>query len=308
MRFIKWKAVRNNNNQAKQGNNMKTGMIGLGAMGIGMARNIAKAGYLTGIYNRTAAKAQSLAEELNVTAFDSPAQLAANVDIVLLCVSADRDVLEVVSAIAEAVKPGTIVVDMSTVGSDTAKQAAAILARKHAAFLDAPVSGGVEGAKNGTLAMMVGGSLAVLEQIRPVLETMTRCIMHMGPTGSGQATKAVNQVMAAGINQAVTEALAFAKAQNLTLDKVIEVISGGAAGNWFLQHRGPTMTQGTFAPGFKLALHHKDLIICQNMAAQSGASTTLVDMTIADYERLMAEGYGDEDISALYRLKTVDSD
>ncbi|TRW91979.1 NAD(P)-dependent oxidoreductase [Candidatus Methylobacter oryzae] len=287
---------------------MKTGMIGLGAMGIGMARNIAKAGYLTGIYNRTAAKAQSLAEELNVTAFDSPAQLAANVDIVLLCVSADRDVLEVVSAIAEAVKPGTIVVDMSTVGSDTAKQAAAILARKHAAFLDAPVSGGVEGAKNGTLAMMVGGSLAVLEQIRPVLETMTRCIMHMGPTGSGQATKAVNQVMAAGINQAVTEALAFAKAQNLTLDKVIEVISGGAAGNWFLQHRGPTMTQGTFAPGFKLALHHKDLIICQNMAAQSGASTTLVDMTIADYERLMAEGYGDEDISALYRLKTVDSD
>lgn len=282
---------------------MKTGMIGLGAMGIGMARNIAKAGYLTGVYNRTATKAQSLVEELDVTAFDKPEDLAANADIVLICVSADRDVLAMVEAVAQTVKPGTIVVDMSTVSGDTARQAAVILAEKQAAFLDAPVSGGVEGAKNGTLAMMIGGDADALEQARPVLETMTRCIMHMGPVGSGQATKAVNQVMAAGINHAVTEALAFAQSQNLPMDKVIDVISGGAAGNWFLQHRGPTMTQGSFAPGFKLALHHKDLLICQSMAEQSGASTTLIDMTIADYERLMAEGYGDEDISALYRLK-----
>jgi len=285
---------------------MKTGMIGLGAMGIGMAGNIAKAGYLTGVYNRTAAKAQSLAEELKVVAFDRPEELAANVDIILICVSADQDVLAMVEAVANTIKPGTIVVDMSTVSSDTAKQAAAILAKKHAAFLDAPVSGGVEGAKNGTLAMMVGGSLAVLDQARPVLESMTRCIMHMGATGSGQATKAVNQIMGAGINQAVTEALAFAQAQGLPMDKVIEVISGGASGNWFLQHRGATMTQGLFAPGFKLALHHKDLLICQSMAKQSGASTTLIDMTLADYERLMAEGYGDDDISALYRIKAID--
>jgi len=285
---------------------MKTGMIGLGAMGIGMAGNIAKAGYLTGVYNRTAAKAQSLAEELKVVAFDRPEELAANVDIILICVSADQDVLAMVEAVANTIKPGTIVVDMSTVSSDTAKQAAAILAKKHAAFLDAPVSGGVEGAKNGTLAMMVGGSLAVLDQARPVLESMTRCIMHMGATGSGQATKAVNQIMGAGINQAVTEALAFAQAQGLPMDKVIEVISGGASGNWFLQHRGATMTQGLFAPGFKLALHHKDLKICQSMAKQSGASTTLIDMTLADYERLMAEGYGDDDISALYRIKAID--
>jgi 3-hydroxyisobutyrate dehydrogenase len=287
---------------------MKAGMIGLGAMGIGMARNIAKAGYLTGVYNRTAEKAQNLAEELNVVAFDRPEELAANVDIVLICVSADQDVLAMVEAIAKTVKPGTIVVDMSTVSSDTAKQAAAMLAEKQAAFLDAPVSGGVEGAKNGTLAMMVGGAPDALEQARPVLETMTRCIMSMGPTGSGQATKAVNQIMAAGINQAVTEALAFAQSQDLPMEKVIEVISGGAAGNWFLQHRGPTMIRGVFAPGFKLALHHKDLKICQGMAKQTGASTTLIDMTIADYELLMEGNYGDEDISALYRLKAVDSD
>jgi 3-hydroxyisobutyrate dehydrogenase len=287
---------------------MKAGMIGLGAMGIGMARNIAKAGYLTGVYNRTATKAQRLAEELNVTAFERPEDLAANADIVLICVSADQDVLAVVEAIAKTVKPGTVVVDMSTVSSDTAQQAAVILAEKQAAFLDAPVSGGVEGAKNGTLAMMVGGDAEALEQARPVLETMTGRIMHMGPTGSGQAAKAVNQIMAAGINQAVTEALAFAQAQNLPMDKVIEVISGGAAGNWFLQHRGPTMTRGVFAPGFKLALHHKDLLICQSMAQKTGASTTLIDMTIADYELLMEGNYGDEDISALYRLKAVDSD
>ena len=287
---------------------MKAGMIGLGAMGIGMAKNIAKAGYLTGVYNRTAAKAQNLAGELNVIAFDQPEELAANVDIVLICVSADNDVLAVVERVAAAIKPGSIVVDMSTVSGDTAKQAAARLAEKQAVFLDAPVSGGVEGAKNGTLAMMVGGDLAALEQARPVLATMTRCIMHMGATGSGQATKAVNQIMGAGINQAVTEALAFAQTQGLPMEKVIEIISGGASGNWFLQHRGSTMTRGIFAPGFKLALHHKDLLICRSMAKQTGASTTLTDMTIADYERLMAAGYGDEDISALYRLKAVDSD
>ena len=280
---------------------MKAGMIGLGAMGLGMARNLVKAGYLTAVYNRTAAKTA----EFNVAAFDQPEALAAEVDIVLICVSADQDVLNIVEAIAKTIKPGSIVVDMSTVSSETAIKAAACLAEKQAAFLDAPVSGGVEGAKNGTLAMMVGGDVEALEKARAVLEAMAARIIHMGATGSGQATKAVNQIMCAGINQAVTEALAFAQARGLAMEKVIDVISGGASGNWFLQHRGVTMTQGTFAPGFKLSLHHKDLKICQDMAAQKGFSIPLTDMTIADYEQLMAEGYGDEDISALYRLKKL---
>lgn len=278
---------------------MKTGMIGLGAMGLGMARNLAKAGFLSAVYNRTAAKTA----EFKVAVFDSPEALAADVDLVLICVSADQDVLSVVEAIALTVKSGTIVVDMSTVSSETAKKAGAILVEKQVAFLDAPVSGGVEGAKNGKLAMMVGGDLEALEKARPVLEELAARIVYMGATGSGQATKAVNQIMGAGINQAVTEALAFAQAQGLALDKVIDVISGGASGNWFLQHRGSTMTQGTFAPGFKLALHHKDLKICQSMAAQTGFSTPITDMTISHYAQLMADGYGDEDISALYRLK-----
>jgi 3-hydroxyisobutyrate dehydrogenase len=282
---------------------MRAGMIGLGAMGAGMARNLASAGYLTAVYNRTAATAESLAEGLGVTAYATPEALAAVVDAVLICVSADQDVLDVVNAVAAAVRPGSVVVDMSTVSSETARKAAAILAEKQAAFLDAPVSGGVEGANKGTLAMMIGGDADALEKVRPVLAAMASRIMHMGPTGAGQNTKAVNQIMAAGINQAVTEALAFGQAQGLPMDKVIEVISGGAAGNWFLQHRGPTMTRGTYSPGFRLALHHKDLKICQAMARQIGASTTMIDMTLADYEQLMAAGFGDEDISALYRLK-----
>lgn len=282
---------------------MKAGIIGLGAMGVGMARNLAKAGFLSAVYNRSRAKAQTLAEELKTWACSDPAQLAAAVDVILICVSADQDVLAMVKLIAEGAKPGSVVVDMSTVSSETAKKAAAILAEKHVAFLDAPVSGGVEGAKNGTLAMMVGGDAETLEKVRPVLDAMTARIMHMGPTGSGQATKAVNQIMAAGINQAVTEALAFGQAQGLPMDKVIEVIAGGAAGNLFLDHRGLTMTQGTFIPGFKLALHHKDLKICQHMAKHIGAAIPLTDSTVADYAKLMAEGFGDEDISALYRLK-----
>jgi len=282
---------------------MKVGIIGLGAMGMGMARQVAKAGYLTGLYNRTATKAQDLADELKVTAYVRPELLASDVEIILICVSADEDVLEMVEAITESIMPGSIVIDMSTVSGQTAIKAAAMLAEKKADFLDAPVSGGVEGAKNGTLAMMVGGDAEVLEAVRPILETMTGRIMHMGKTGAGQATKAVNQIMCAGINQAVTEALAFAQTQGLPMDKVIDVISGGASGNWFLQHRGLTMTQGTFTPGFKLALHHKDLKICQAMAALTGFPVPLTDMTLVDYEQLMAQGFGDEDISGLFRLK-----
>lgn len=280
---------------------MKVGMIGLGAMGLGMARNLAKAGFLTAVYNRTIAKTL----EFKVATYDLPEALAAEVDIVLICVSADQDVIGLVEAIAKTIKPDSIVVDLSTVSSDTAQKAAAILLKKEVNFLDAPVSGGVEGAKNGTLAMMVGGNIKALEKARPALEVIAKRIIHIGDTGSGQATKAANQIMCAGINQAVTEALAFAQSQGLEIDKVIDVISGGAAGNWFLEHRGYTMTQDIFAPGFKLALHHKDLKICQTMAAQSDIAIPLSDMTVINYEQLMNDGYGDEDISALYRLKKL---
>ncbi len=284
---------------------MKVGLIGLGAMGLGMATNVAKAQLLTAVYNRTTSKAKNFAQELNLMACSKPQELAKLVDVILICVSADEDVLQMVTAISETAKAGTIVIDLSTVSSETAIKAATILVKKQVSFLDAPVSGGVEGAKNGTLAIMVGGEIGVLTTVRPVLEVISSRIMYMGKSGSGQATKAVNQIMAAGINQAVTEALAFAQAQGLAMDKVIDVISGGAASNWFLQHRGPSMTKSQFTPGFKLALHHKDLKICQKMAQQSGLIGEIINKTLIDYEKLLAQGYGEEDISALYRLKRL---
>lgn len=283
---------------------MKTGMIGLGAMGENMAHRIGQGGYLVGVYNRTVGKAQTLADKLNVKAYQSPEAMAAEVDLILICVSADRDVLEIVNAICLSVKSGTIVIDISTVSSETAQIAASLLEQKQARFLDAPVSGGVEGAKKGKLAMMVGGDAEVLATATPVLACMAASITHMGGIGAGQATKAVNQIMAAGINQAVREALAFAQAQQLPMEKIIEVISAGAAGNWFLQHRGLTMTQGNFKPGFKVALHRKDLAICKKMAEALEINLPLTLTTLKDYEALMEQGYGNEDISSLFRLKS----
>ncbi|HFD11372.1 MAG TPA: NAD(P)-dependent oxidoreductase [Crenotrichaceae bacterium] len=282
---------------------MRIGFIGLGAMGEPMARNLASANFLNVIWNRTTEKAEVLAKELGVHKAKSPEKLAKKSDVVFTCVSADDDVLDVIWSMLPGLGPGKIVVDTSTVSSATAKSAAKMLEDKGASFLDAPVSGGVEGAKNATLAMMIGGESDVLNRVKSVLDVLATRIVLMGPTGSGQGTKAVNQAMAAGINQAVTEALAFAHELGLPMDKVIDVISGGAAGNWFLEHRGPSMTHAQFQPGFKVELHQKDLRICKRMAEEKGLKLPLTIQTITDYEILIQEGYGEEDISALYRLK-----
>jgi 3-hydroxyisobutyrate dehydrogenase len=282
---------------------MKTGVIGLGAMGAPMARNLHKAGYLETVWNRTAEKSGQLADELGVVVAADPKALASQCELVVLSVSADDDVLEMVRALLPGLQAGTAVLDTSTVSRETAVRAADLLQPTGAAFLDAPVSGGIEGARQGTLAMMIGGDAAVIASIAPVLSAIAGRVEHMGPVGAGQATKAVNQVMAAGINQAVTEALAFAKALELPLDKVIDVTGSGAAGNWFLNHRGPTMTRGQFDPGFRVALHHKDLTICKQMATQFDVALPVVEMTLIHYRRLMEAGYGDEDISALFREK-----
>ena len=282
---------------------MQCGIIGLGAMGAPMARNLHRAGHLVAIWNRTPETAQRLGDELDVPVATNPAALAQSCELVLLSVSADTDVLEVIAALLPGLRPEGMVLDTSTVCRETARRAADQIAAAGGVFLDAPVSGGIEGARQGTLAMMVGGEAAVLERIRPVLAVLAGRIEHMGPVGAGQATKAVNQVMAAGINQAVTEALAFAGALDLPLEKVIEIVGSGAAGNWFLSHRGPTLAQGKFEPGFRVALHHKDLAICKQMAAQFGVALPVVEMTLIHYRRLMEAGYGDEDISALFREK-----
>ena len=282
---------------------LKAGFIGLGSMGAAMARNVAKAGLLKAVWNRTETRAAELARELAVTQARSPAELTRQADVILICVSADADVLDVIQQLLPALEPGKTVVDMSTVSRETAREADRRVRDRGADFLDAPVTGGMEGARNGTLAIMVGGHEGTLERVRPVLSAMGQRIVHMGATGMGQSAKAVNQVLCAGINEAVTEALAFGEQLGLNLDKLIQVLSGGAAGNWFLEKRGPTMTRDSFAPGFKLALHHKDLAICLAMAKPLGVTLPLSAMTLEHYRELMAAGHGEEDISALYRLK-----
>ncbi len=225
------------------------GFVGLGAMGRGMARNLHRAGLLRAVWNRTAATTAELATELGVHAAPSPADLAARCDVVVLCVSADADVLEVVHALAPGLRPGSIVVDCSTVSADTAREAARRLAAGGIEFLDAPVSGGVEGARDGKLAIMVGGSADALERARPVLAAMGRAVTHFGPSGAGQAAKATNQIMCAGIIQAVAEAMAFAKAEGLPLDRLIETLGQGAGSSWYFVHRAPNMVRDVLSAG-----------------------------------------------------------
>ena len=282
---------------------LKTAFIGLGAMGAPMAGHLKAKGLLHAVANRTPAKAEALAREWDVLAPTTLAELAAQCDVIALCVTADADVLGLVEALAPHLKPGAIVIDHSTVAPDTAKRAAAQLVQVGAHFLDAPVSGGVEGAKNGKLSVMVGGDADVLQRALPVLEAYALRVTHLGDVGAGQATKAVNQVLVAGIAQAVCEGLALGDALGLDPERLIPTLGAGAAGNWFLDKRGATMLRNEFSVGFKLALLHKDLAIVRGIAEQAGTATGVIERSLADYAQLMSEGYGDDDISALIRLK-----
>ncbi len=280
---------------------MKAGFIGLGAMGFSMASNLHKAGLLAGVWNRSPIPSASFCQNMGVTAYRELTELASVCDVLVSCVSADADLLEVIDKLVPVLTAGTLVIDCSTVSRATAIQASEQLAMQHCHFIDAPVSGGTEGAQNGTLTIMVGGDQCDVDRAQPILAAMGQRIEYMGPVGSGQATKAVNQVMCAGINLAVCEALAFAEALDLPLEKVIGVVGSGAAGNWFVNHRGPTMVRGEFPLGFKMALHLKDLLICNEMAAAAQGRLPLVEKTIPAYQQLIEAGHGDEDISALYR-------
>ena len=282
---------------------MKTGVIGLGAMGAPMARNLHKAGYLETVWNRTAEKSLQLGGELGVGVATTPAELASRCGLVVLSVSADEDVLEMVLALLPGLQAGTVVLDTSTVSRETAVRAAELLQPAGASFLDAPVSGGIEGARKATLAMMIGGDATVIAAVSPVLEAIAGRIAHMGPVGSGQATKAVNQVMIAGIAGAVCEALALSEKLNLPSERLLSIVSAGAAGSWFLEHRGKSMLENSFDVGFKLSLLLKDLLICRELAQDLDISIPTVEAAIKDYRTLVELGDGDHDISGLIRLK-----
>jgi 3-hydroxyisobutyrate dehydrogenase len=282
---------------------VSAGFVGLGAMGSHMARNLHKHSLLTAVWNRSQDKAGALAAELKCAAPASLAELAAGVDIIVTCVSADADLRQVMDAMQNALRPGTVVIDCSTVSAQTARTLAGQLARRQCEFLDAPVSGGTEGARDGTLAIMAGGSESAFERALPVLQAMGRTVSHFGPSGSGQAAKATNQIMCAGVIQAVAEAMAFAKAEGLPLDRLIETLSQGAGSSWYFTHRAPNMVRDSYPAGFRVRLHAKDLQICREMSASHGVQLPVIEMTLHHYRRLIDQGHGDEDISSLFRLK-----
>jgi 3-hydroxyisobutyrate dehydrogenase len=282
---------------------LQTGVIGLGAMGLPMARHLAEHGLLAGVWNRTEEKASELARELNVAQAETPARLAAECEVLLTCVSADEDLVTVIDKAKSALREGSIVLDTSTVSPSVCVRMAKQLAATGVGFVDAPVSGGVEGAEKGTLSVMAGGEFASFSRVLPVLETFSSSITHMGPVGSGQATKAVNQVVVGGIAEAVCEALALSEKLNLPSERLLSVLSAGAADSWFLRQRGQTMLENRFETGFKMSLLLKDLRIIQSLARELDIHMPTVEAAIMDYAALVEAGDGDNDISGLIKRK-----
>ncbi|MBN8480332.1 MAG: NAD(P)-dependent oxidoreductase [Xanthomonadales bacterium] len=281
----------------------RAGFVGLGAMGRPMAAHLARAGLLEAVWTRTPENGAAFAGEHGVAAAANLAALAARCEVVALCVPADADVLASVDELAGAARPGMIVVDHSTVASVTAREAQRRMRAAGGDFVDAPVSGGVEGARNGKLSVMLGGDADVIERVRPVLECYAARIGHMGGIGAGQDAKAVNQVLVAGIAAAVCEGLALAEGLGLDPERLLPTLQAGAAGSWFLDKRGATMLRDEFGVGFKLALLHKDLAIVRELARSTGTDRSVIEKALADYAELMARGCGSDDISALIRLK-----
>lgn len=282
---------------------LRAGFVGLGAMGLGMSRNLHKHGLLSAVWNRTTEKATAIARETGCKAVAKPADLVELCDVIVTCVSADADVLAVIDDLLPAIKRDTIVIDCSTISADTARTAAHRLRAAGAYFLDAPVSGGTEGARDGTLAVMVGGDEKAFERAQPVLRAMGKAVTHFGASGSGQAAKATNQIMCAGVIQAVAEAMAFAKSEDLPLDRLIDTLGKGAGSSWYFVNRAPNILKDSYPAGFRVRLHEKDLKICREMAARHGVQLPLIEMTLVHYRRLIEQGHGDEDISTLFRLK-----
>jgi 3-hydroxyisobutyrate dehydrogenase len=281
----------------------RVGVLGLGTMGGAMAANLARAGFPLVAWNRTAGRTAGL-EALGVGVAATPAALAAATDIVLVCVSDTPDVETVLfdpDGVAAGVAPGTLVIDCSTIDPAATRRFAARLAAQGVAFVDAPVTGGSEGARNATLAILVGGAPADVERARPVLQAIGRTVTHLGPVGAGQAAKAVNQVILAGTYLGVAEGLVLALKAGLDPAQVVEALSGGAAQSWVLANRSGRMLANDYPLGFKVALHLKDLGIALAMARETGAVLPVAALAAQLESGLVATGHADDDMSALAR-------
>ena len=288
----------------------RVGMVGLGALGLPMAVNLRRAGLTLQVHTRSR-RAENDPELSGACRCKNPAATAENVDVLLLCVSDDsavNDVLFGQDGAAEQLEPGSIVIDCSTISPKGAQQAAAQLERIGVRYIDAPVTGGTEGARAGTLTVLVGGDATVLAKVRPLLDVIGGSVHHIGPVGRGQQAKAVNQVLVAGSYAAVAEAIALGQRLKLPMQQVIEALGSGAAGSWALNHRSEAMLQGNYPLGFKLSLHRKDLGIAletANSVELDMPITALVEQLEAD---LIQQGYGNDDVSALHRWSAANEE
>jgi 3-hydroxyisobutyrate dehydrogenase-like beta-hydroxyacid dehydrogenase len=284
---------------------LKVGFVGLGTMGVGMARNLAKAGFSVSLSSRTASKAKSLAAELHAEAFESPEEVARRSEVVVSCLPDAPEVEEVHlgprGSIRAAAK-GTVLIDSSTIAPEAARSIAARVAEAGARFLDAPVSGGQKGANEGTLTFFVGGDAEALERARPVLAAMGKRITHLGSSGAGQLGKAANQIVVAGTLMAVSEGMAFAARAGLPMAPLHEALMGGAASSWMLDVLGKKMMDRDFKPAFAIKHQQKDLAIVLRAAREKGVplpGTALVHQLLSALE---AQGRGEGGTQALLTL------
>lgn len=282
----------------------RIGFLGLGTMGAAMAANLARGGFAVTAWNRTPGRAPEL-DELGVARRETPAEVASATDAIVVCVSDTPDVEHVLfgaGGAAEGLRDGQLVIDCSTISPSATRDFASRLGTRGVVLVDAPVSGGSEGAQKGTLTIFCGGEADAVERARPILAAMGRTITHVGPSGAGQAVKAVNQVILAGTYLGVAEGIVLAMKAGLDVAQVVEALGGGAAQSWVLANRSERMRVNDYPLGFKVALHRKDLAIALEMAREMAADLPVAELA-ADFEtELIGEGHADDDMSAVARI------
>ena len=279
--------------------------IGLGVMGYPMAGHLQKKGYNVTVFNRTESKAKKWVEEYGGQMGNTPNEASLNAEIVFMCVGRDEDIIEVMegeNGILSSAKEGLIIVDHTTASAEIARTYFVKLQKKNVAFLDAPISGGQAGAENGALSIMIGGQEKDFEVVKPVLQSYGKAIELIGPSGSGQIAKMINQICIAGLVQGLSEAMAFGKKAKVDMEKVLSVISKGAAQSWQMENRYRTMLDGKFDYGFAVDWMRKDLSICFNEANKNGAMLPVTKIVDKYYEEVQKNGGNRFDTSSLMTL------
>lgn len=287
----------------------KCAFVGLGVMGYPMAGHLSAAGHEVTVYNRTAARAEAWVGEHEGSAAPTPAQAAAGAEMVFVCVGNDDDVRSVTAApggALESMAAGSVLVDHTTASARLAQELHDEAGRRGVGFIDAPVSGGESGARNGALTVMCGGDQAVFDRAEPVIGAYARAVTLLGGPGAGQLTKMVNQICIAGMLQGLAEGIDFARRAGLDVDQVVDTISQGAAGSWQMENRGSTMGRRQFDFGFALDWMRKDLAICLAEAERIGATLPVTALVDQCYARLQRRGRGRWDTSSLIELLVDD--